>query len=130
MIHRFEELECWKKARELENEVFLCTLENNFSRDFGLKDQINRSTGSVMDNIAEGFGRGGNKEFVNFLLIAKSSAHEVQSQLYRSLDRKYINEAVFSKMYALTDYIISLIVKLVQYLKKSELTGIRYKKND
>lgn len=91
-IRRFEELECWKKAR------VLCT-ETSLKTEFALKDQLLRSSGSVMDNIAEGFERGGNKEFIQFLFIAKASCAEVKSQLYRSKDRKYISEDDFERMY-------------------------------
>ncbi|MEP7251300.1 MAG: four helix bundle protein [Ginsengibacter sp.] len=80
-IQKFEDLKVWQKARLICNEVFLLTTEGAFSKDFGLKDQINRSSGSIMDNIAEGFGRKGNLEFINFLTYANGSACECKSQL-------------------------------------------------
>ncbi|MEN0051892.1 MAG: four helix bundle protein, partial [Bacteroidota bacterium] len=77
---RFEEIEAWRLARELENKIWKCSNDGTFGKDYGLKNQINRSTGSVMDNIAEGFGRGGNKEFIQFLCISRASNDEVRSQ--------------------------------------------------
>jgi four helix bundle protein len=82
-IRKFEDLEVWTKSRELCSEISVKTNTGNFSKDYALKDQIRRSSGSVMDNIAEGFERGGNREFVQFLYIAKGSNGEFRSQLYR-----------------------------------------------
>jgi len=94
-ITRFEELEIWKEARELSKEIFLITLNNNeFKNDFRFRDQIRASSGSIMDNIAEGFERNGNLEFRQFLSVAKGSAGEMRSQLYRALDFLY-NERSF-----------------------------------
>ena len=82
-IQRFEDLEAWQKARELAKQVYVISNTGKLSKDFDLKNQINRSCGSVMDNIAEGFGRGSRNEFTNFLSIAKGSSDETKSQLYR-----------------------------------------------
>lgn len=84
-INQFEELKVWPKSMDLCKEIFNLTLAGNFSKDFGLKDQINRSSGSIMDNISEGFGRKGNLEFINFLTYASGSACETKSQIYRRL---------------------------------------------
>ena len=100
-IEKFEDLNAWQKARELCNEIYKLTLKEDFSKDYSLKDQIKRSSGSSMDNIAEGFDRNSNKEFRQFLFIAKSSSSEVKSQLYRALDRNYITEDEFKKSYKL-----------------------------
>ena len=91
-IQNFEDLKVWQKARLLCKEVFSLTSVGSLSKDFALKDQINRSTGSIMDNIAEGFGRKGNLEFINFLTYSCGSACECKSQLYRAFDRNHITE--------------------------------------
>ena len=92
VIETFEELESWKKARELCRFIFDLTLKSAFSKDYSMVNQIRASSGSGMDNIAEGFNRGGNKEFMQFLYISNGSLAETQSQLYRAMDRKYISE--------------------------------------
>ncbi len=89
-ISNFEDLEIWQLARQQASEIYELYSLPPFSKDFELKNQINASSGSVMDNISEGFERSGNKEFSNFLLISKGSNGEVRSQLYRAFDRKYI----------------------------------------
>lgn len=91
-INCFEDIKAWQKARILCKEIFELISSTDLSKDYKLKDQINGSSGSAMDNIAEGFGRGGNPEFIQFLEIAHASACECQSQLYRVKDRNYINE--------------------------------------
>ena len=83
----FEEIEAWKLSRVLANKIYKVSMDGSFSRDYKLKDQINGSSGSVMDNIAEGFERDGTREFIQFLAIAKGSIGETRSQLYRALDR-------------------------------------------
>ena len=94
-IKKFEDLEVWKVARELCHDIFKLTLQDAFSKDFGLKDQIRGSSGSVMDNIAEGFERDGSREFVQFLSISKGSCGENRSQLYRARDQNYITKEQF-----------------------------------
>jgi four helix bundle protein len=91
----FEDLEVWKRARQLANKIYDLTLTGTLEKDYALKDQINKSAGSIMDNIAEGFERGGNKEFKNFLSYSKGSAGEVRSQLFRSLDRSILMKRHF-----------------------------------
>ena len=91
-IEKFEDIIAWQKARELDKEIISLILNSaSFSKDFALIDQMKRSSGSIMDNLAEGFERGGNKEFIQFLYISKSSCGELRSQLYRSYDRGYID---------------------------------------
>lgn len=126
-IRRFEDLEIWQLARELCNTVYTFTKREEFSKDYKLINQINSSSGSVMDNIAEGFDRGGRKEFMNFLGIAKGSAGEVKSQLYRSLDRKYISEKDFQSTYNLADEINRKIHGLISYLNATETKGQKFK---
>ena len=127
-ITKFEELEIWKLARELANEIFdLFTGSESFSRDFKLKDQINGSSGSVMDNIAEGFERSGRNEFINFLTFSKGSAGEVKSQLYRALDRKYITQEQFDHLYEKTDLIGKKTGAFINYLNSSPHKGNKFK---
>jgi four helix bundle protein len=127
-ITKFEDLEIWQLARELANEIFdLYTTSEPFSKDFKLKDQINGSSGSVMDNIAEGFERGGRNEFINFLTFSKGSAGEVKSQLYRAFDRKYITKELFDKLYEKTDLIGKKAGSFINYLNKSEHKGTKFK---
>jgi four helix bundle protein len=91
-ITKFEDLEIWKLAREQAKEIYQLTKDGSFAKDFDLKNQINASAGSAMDNIAEGFERFSNKEFAQFLIISKGSNGEVRSQLYRAFDRNHISE--------------------------------------
>lgn len=125
-INSFEDLQVWQAARELSNEIYSLTLTNGFSKDFSLKDQINRAVGSVMDNIAEGFERGGNKEFIQYLSIAKGSCGEVRSQLYRALDRNHIIETDFESLKDKALKISKQISGFISYLQNSNLKGIKY----
>ena len=126
-VERFEDLKVWQKSRELCHEIFSLVTRDPFCRDFGLVNQIRNSSGSVMDNIAEGFDRGGNKEFIQFLFIAKSSSTEVKSQLYRALDSKYITETEFENCYSRADEIAKMIFGFIEYLKQSEIKRKKYK---
>ncbi len=96
---RFEELPCWQKARELCQVIWNLIGQKEFRRDFSLKNQIWAAAGSVMDNIAEGFDDGSSREFVRFLGYSQRSCGEVQSQLYRALDCKYIDKSQFNLAY-------------------------------
>lgn len=125
---RFEDIIAWQKARELCKIINAYTLYVQFSRDFKLVSQIKSSSGSAMDNIAEGFERGGNKEFIQFLFIAKGSAGETRSQLYRALDNELITKDEFQTAYNLADEVGKLIRGLITHLKNSELKGDKYKK--
>lgn len=122
----FEEIEVWQKARVLANKIYELTLEGSFAKDYKLWDQINASSGSIMDNVAEGFERNGNKEFIQFLAIAKGSAGETRSQLYRALDRKHIGNDVFDESKEETLQISRQLSSLMQYLKRSDLKGTKY----
>ncbi len=129
-INKFEDLKCWQAALAADKKLFeLCKSEPIF-RDKALRYQILAASGSVMDNIAEGFSRGGNKEFVNFLVIANGSDGEVRSQLLRMLNRGHIDKIVFDEFYHLCNDISKMIFALINYLKASEYKGLRYKKND
>ena len=125
-FQRFEEIEAWQKARELTKLIYALSNDGQFMRDFGLRDQIRRASVSIMSNIAEGFGRGGNKEFIQFLSIAKGSASEVQAQIYVALDASYITQEQFQQLYDLTKSTGNMIGGLIRYLSKSNLKGVKY----
>ncbi len=126
-FQRFEDIEAWQKARELTKAIYALSNDGQFSRDFGLRDQIRRASVSIMSNIAEGFGRGGNKEFIQFLSTAKGSASEVQAQLYVALDAGYINQDQFQKLYSETEATARMIAGLLRYLQNSDYKGAKYK---
>lgn len=117
-IEKFEDLDAWRKARELAKSVYAVTNEGSFSRDFGLRDQIRRAAVSVMSNMAEGFERGGDVEFRRFLLISKGSAGQVRAQLYVALDAGMIDKVQFDSLYKLSIDVASLIAGLIRYLNK------------
>ncbi|HXU37578.1 MAG TPA: four helix bundle protein [Blastocatellia bacterium] len=126
-IKRFEDIEAWKKARELTREVYRHSKVGLFSRDFALRDQMRRALVSVMSNIAEGFERGGTKEFIQFLAMAKGSVGEIEAQLYVALDQAYINEDEFVSLKRLTEPTKRLIGGLMGYLRQSGMKGSKYK---
>ncbi len=97
----FEQIISWRKARELNKEIYRLTKDSKFSKDFALRDQIRRASISISSNIAEGFGRKSNKEFIYFLNVAQASCYEVKSQLYLALDIEYIMESEFSDSFAM-----------------------------
>ena len=116
-FQRFEDIEAWKKARQLTKEIYALSNEGSFARDFGLKDQIRRAAVSVMSNIAEGFERSGTGDFLRFLAIAKGSAGEVRSQLYVAYDLTYVDEERFGKLADAAMQISKLLAGLMGYLK-------------
>ena len=126
-INNFEDLKVWQKARLLCQEIYELVEGEKFCRDYKLKDQINGSSGSVMDNIAEGFGRQGNNEFINFITIANGSVLEVKSQLYRALDRKYLTQIKFDELAVLITEICKMLNSLITYLGKSDFRGQKFK---
>jgi four helix bundle protein len=125
-IEKFEDIEAWQKARELTREIYRITNQGSFARDFGLRDQIRRAAVSIMSNIAEGFGRGGNKEFIQFLSTAKGSASEVQAQLYVALDAEYITKEQFRQLYDLAQSSGNLTGGFIRYLQKSDHKGVKF----
>lgn len=125
-IKKFEEIIAWQKARDLCAAVWEITLKKPFTSDFPLRDQINRSSGSIMDNIAEGYGRGGNKEFLQFLFYAKGSIDELSSQIYRAYDRGYLQPEALNTLKEQITEVTSLIIGLIKYLQKSEFKGIKF----
>ena len=125
-MRRFEDLEVWQRARAFADRVYGLTCEGSFAKDYSLKDQINRSAGSIMDNIAEGFDRGGNREFITFLSYSKGSAAESRSQLYRAFDRNHINENTFTELKDEALLISKMISGFMNYLQKSDLKGSKF----
>jgi four helix bundle protein len=126
-INNFEDLEIWKLAREICQDIYGIINYPKFSKDFGLVRQINDSSGSVMDNIAEGFEREGNKEFIQFLFFSKGSCGECRSQLVRAFDRHYISESEFKTIYNKLSEESIKIKNFITYLKKSDMKGNKYK---
>ncbi len=117
-INRFEDVKAWQRARELAQQVYSVSSKGAFRRDFGLKDQIRRAAGSVMHNIAEGFDSGSDKEFIRFLVYARRSATEVQSQLYLALDQTYITESEFKHLTHLAEECKKTINGFIRYLEQ------------
>jgi four helix bundle protein len=126
-IQRFEDLEVWQLARVLALDIYIETLGLPFAKDFELVGQIRRSSGSAMDNIAEGFERGGKKEFIQFLGIAKGSAGEVRSQLYRAFDRKHLAKERLDFLFEKAIVLSKKLSTLITYLKNSEFKGFKFK---
>jgi four helix bundle protein len=124
---RFEEIEAWRKATGLVNEIYMHSNEARFSHDFGLRDQIRRAGVSIMANIAEGYERSGTGEFLQFLAIAKGSAAEVRSHLYVALDQGYLDRKTFDNLCAEAQSTARMISKLMEYLRGSAIKGVKYK---
>lgn len=116
---KFEDIQAWQKARKATKKVYQATGQSKFARDFGLRDQIQRASVSVMANIAEGFGRYSDKEFANYLNVAHSSVCEVQSHLYVALDLNYVDDATFKDLYDLLDEASRMIRSLAVHLRRS-----------
>ena len=126
-VQRFEELEAWQIARELANQIYKITKQESVCRDFGFVDQIRRAAISIMNNIAEGFERGSNKDFVRFLFIARGSAGEVRSLLYLGLDQGYLTNSEFSECRDLCIRSGQIIWALIKGLRKKVdfITGMK-----
>ena len=125
-VTRFEDLEVWKLARDLYRIVFHLTSKDPFFHDFRFRDQIRSSSGSVSDNIAEGFERGGNKEFIQFLSVAKGSCGEARNQSYRAFDSNYISQDNLDDLLERTNNISGKLTNLIKSLKESDNKGIKY----
>jgi four helix bundle protein len=126
-IQKFEDIVAWQKARELTKEIYARTKSGSFAKDFGLRDQIQRASVSIMGNVAEGFERGGDKEFIQFLSISKGSCGEVKSHLYVALDQQYLNTTQFDQLYSSADEVGRLIAGFTACLKQSDLRGRKFK---
>jgi four helix bundle protein len=125
-VKNFEDLNVWKQARQLTQEVYRLTKTEKFLKDFGLRDQIRRAAISVMSNIAEGFERGGNQEFVQFLYVAKASCGEVRSQLYVALDQGYVTDNDSEKLLQSFRRLSGMISNLITYLRQSDMKGEKF----
>ena len=123
----FEELKIWQSARELCKDIYAIARKEEFSKDFRFVSQITASAGSIMDNIAEGFETDGNKEFLEFLSIAKGSCGEVRSQIYRAYDVGYIDEDTFNTLLNKIKVLSSSIFHFMQSLKSSDMVGKKRK---
>lgn len=126
-FEKFEDIEAWKKARELSRAIYNVSKDGAFSKDYALRDQIRRACISVLSNIAEGFERGGDKEFHQFLATAKASLAEVKAQLYMAHDAGYLNETQFNEFYNLASEAAKMISGLMKYLAGSSYSGSKYK---
>lgn len=129
MPRSFEELEVWKKALEMSKLIYGLTEVEKFKKDYSLSDQIRRAAVSVLSNIAEGFERGSNIEFIQFLYIAKGSCGEVRAQLYLAKELGYIDSGNFKKAFDLCKDISAQLSAFINYLKGSRLKGEKFKSN-
>jgi len=118
-VKRFEDLDLWKVARELSNNIYSISKKGPMVKDYGFSDQLRRAAVSIMNNTAEGFERGSNKDFAKFLFIAKASAGEVRSMLYLAMDQEYINSNEFNEMYDKCIRTSQLAWGLIKHLQKN-----------
>ena len=124
---RFEDIEAWQKSRILANLVATETSDPKFKANNNLRFVLKKTSGSIMDNIAEGFERGGTNEFKQFLSISKGSTGEIRSQFYRALDQNLISQDKFTELYNLAEDISKMLEGLITYLKNSGLKGNKFK---
>ncbi len=124
---RFEDIMIWQLARDVCKLIHKLTSRQPWKNDYRFKSQIESASGSIMDNIAEGFGRGGNTEFVNFLRYARGSCEEVKSQIIRSLDKEYITREECKEIYDLCGRISMGLKKLIDTLNQSDRKGPNYR---
>lgn len=120
-INSFEDLQVWKDSRILVKSIYQLTSEGKFNKDFGFKEQIQRASVSIMNNIAEGFERNKNKEYIKFLVYSKGSAGEVRSMLYVAVDLGYISLDAFNTCYQLSINIITQLSNFIKYLKSNSI---------
>ena len=128
-VERFEDLEVWKLAREICSDLETLFENTALGKRYSLLNQMDRSSGSVMDNIAEGFGRGGNLEFRNFLGFSRGSCTELKSQLYRAKDKNLISEMEFKSLSDKCEKEIAKITAFINFLNRSNLKGSKFKKD-
>ena len=128
-IERFEDIDAWKKARELTKIIYEVTSQGKLATDFSLRDQLRRAAVSIMANIAEGFEREGNKEFRQFLATAKGSAGEVKALLYVAMDAGLTSMEQFQRIRTLADETSRLLAGFLRYLKTSDKKGSKFNKS-
>lgn len=126
-VRDFEDLAIFQKAREFSKKIYPITQRGEFKNDFRFVQQIRAAAGSIMDNIAEGFERTGNKEFINFLYIAKGSCGEVRSQLIRANDNGYLTKEEYDELYTECRKLSAGIMNFIKEIKSSDLEGAKYK---
>ena len=126
-VKDFEELAIFQKARELSKKIYPVTNKDVFKSDYRFVQQIRAAAGSIMDNLAEGFERGGNKEFLNFLYIAKGSCGEVRSQLIRANDVGYLTEEEYNELYTKCRKLSAGIMNFIKAIKASDITAAKFK---
>ena len=126
----FEEIQAWQKARRLNQKIGWYIDSARFKQNYRLINQIDGSAGSIMNNIAEGFERSGNREFLQFLYVSKGSCGEFRSQLYKAIDRNYIEKEEFDELYKLAKDIIIMLQKLIEYLETSQLKGVKFRSRE
>jgi four helix bundle protein len=129
-IERFEEIEAWKAARLITKTVYDLSNQGGFSRDFALRDQIRRAAVSIMANIAEGFERGGDKEFLQFLSLAKASCAEVRSHLDVAMDQSYLDAKQLDELLEQAKGVSRMISGFMDYLRKSDYRGSKFRPAD
>ena len=125
-IEKFEDLEIWNKSREICIDIETLFETTNLGKRFSMKVQMDRSSGSIMDNIAEGFERNGNREFVNFLSFSKGSCGELKSQLYRALDKNLISQSEFDNLSVKIELVKNKIGAFMKYLNSTEIKGLKF----
>lgn len=125
-IDRFEDITTWQKARQLAQEIYAVSNQAEFARDYPLRDQIRRAALSIPSNIAEGFERDGDKEFLQFLSIAKGSCGEVRAHLYVALDQAYLTEDRFRQLTELAEETSRLLARFIHYLRDSSKRGWKF----
>ena len=125
-VNKIEDLRIWQCARTISKDIYTYTRRENFEKDFRFVQQIRAAAGSIMDNIAEGYGRGGTKEFIQFLYISRGSCQELISQIYRAWDIQYISEDEFTDIKKRLDNLSVMIYNFIESLNKSETKGPKY----
>ena len=127
-IEKFEDIEAWKSAREVTRLIYKISSSGDFSKDFALVNQIRRAAISILSNIAEGFERGGDKEFIQFLTIAKGSCGEVRAQLYVAYDQNYVDKEQYILVHDKLIETSRMLSGLIKYLQTSDLKGSKLKR--